>query len=239
MRSGDRCGESQRLSFRESRPQRPKRSAQNTITSTLRPLTRADQSKVATKSWSKRTLELMTSTCGARRERSEVLVRPANHDRFRTRRASDEVGSSCSGANGTTGATETVVAESAGIGIAEYSITATGTKSVDDGELQPPGIAKLRDTEKSELVEFPGELHDRDVPSWSRASGVNCASTTAVVKPVDEVRPLGFVMCGGTSESESDLGESSDEESSDEAQRPECKIMVGCQRCCAVLRGAL
>ena len=47
---------------------------------------------------------------------------------------------------------------------------------------------------------------------------MNSAGTTAVVKSVSWA---GFVMCSGTSESESDLAESSDEESSDEAKRPD------------------
>ena len=54
-------------------------------------------------------------------------------------------------------------------------------------------------------------------PFGPRANAMNSAAATAAVKSVAEVRPPRFVKYSVTSESEPELAESSDEESSDEA----------------------
>ena len=64
------------------------------------------------------------------------------------------------------------------------------------------------------------ESFDGDQPSSPTINYTTNTTATAVVKLLSEAWPTGFVMCGGTSESEPDLEKSSDEESSDEVKRP-------------------
>ena len=79
------------------------------------------------------------------------------------------------------------------------------------GEVRPPGFEKYNATSGSELAKFFLRLGPLG-SSWSRARGTNLASTATVVVSVGEARPLEFVTFSGTSESESELAESSDEE---------------------------
>ena len=82
------------------------------------------------------------------------------------------------------------------------------------GEAQPPGFEKYNATSGSELAKFFLRLGPLG-SSWTRASGMNLAGAATVVASVGEARPLEFVMCSGMSGSESELAESSDDESSD------------------------
>ena len=92
------------------------------------------------------------------------------------------------------------------------AVTTTVAKSVGDCEARPPGIAKYVATSKSksELAELPDELHDEAGRSWPRSYGMTSACLSAVTTSVGEARPPGFV----TAESEPELAESSDEDSS-------------------------
>ena len=78
------------------------------------------------------------------------------------------------------------------------------------GKARPPGIPKQCATTEPKLAESSGGAE----PSWSIASGLNCAAGTAAVKSAGEARPSRVVKCSVTSECESELGESFDEESS-------------------------
>ena len=108
---------------------------------------------------------------------------PVPHVEFAT--FCGEAGSSWSRAHGTTSANVAAVVKLA-------------------GEAPPPGLVKYSATSESELAKFCLMLGPLG-SSWARASGMNSAGTTAVVKSVGEARPLGFVMCSGMSESESEL----------------------------------
>ena len=84
------------------------------------------------------------------------------------------------------------------------------------GEARPPGIKMHSASTESELA----ESSDGAGPSWPTTSGMYSAGAAAVAKLVDGARPTGFVMCSGTSESESGPAEPSDEESAHEAKHP-------------------
>ena len=83
------------------------------------------------------------------------------------------------------------------------------------GESRRPENTQHGATTESEVAVSPHEAG----PSRSGANGTTNAEVTAVVKTVGEARPPGFETYSATSDSDSDLAESPDEESSDEAKR--------------------
>ena len=94
------------------------------------------------------------------------------------------------------------------LGIAKYGASLSAAVAKPVGETRPPGFATHSATR--ELAEFS----DRAQRSWSKEIGTTSTDVRAVTKTVGEARPPEFVEHSATSESE--LADSSDEESSGE-----------------------